>query len=73
MEITIVQRLLTLHGDLEGHGRRYRETQTVYFDPFGEPIREALLHAKAANEHAVRWHEQAGALSNVHSKRNRQQ
>jgi hypothetical protein len=58
----------TWNGTADDTGKQ----QTGYFDPFGEPIREAILQAKAANEQAVRWHEQAGSLSNVHSKRNRQ-
>ena len=41
--------------------------QTGYFDPFGKPIKEALTHAKAANEQALQWHEKAGSLKNIYS------
>lgn len=47
--------------------------QTGYIDPFGKPIKEAILHAKAANGQAVRWHECAGSLDDVYSNRRRQQ
>ncbi|MDE0865274.1 MAG: hypothetical protein OSA98_15900 [Rubripirellula sp.] len=53
----------------EGTADSTGKQQTGFFDPFGEPIKEALLQAKAANEHAVRWHEQAGASDKVYSKR----
>lgn len=43
--------------------------QTGFFDPFGEPIKVALLQAKAANQHSVRWGEPAGASDNVYSRR----
>jgi hypothetical protein len=55
----------------EGTADSTGKQQTGYFDPFGKPIREALLQAKAANEQAVRWHEQAGASGNVYSERRR--
>ncbi len=45
--------------------------QTGYFDPFGKPIKEALVHVKVANEQAVLWHERAGSLSNVYSQKRR--
>jgi hypothetical protein len=46
--------------------------QTGYFDPFGNPIKEALSQAKDANNQAVKWHEQAGTLDNVYSDKQRQ-
>jgi len=45
--------------------------QTGYFDPFGEPIEEALSLAREANAKALEWHEKAGTLDNVYSTRNR--
>ncbi|MCP4856868.1 MAG: hypothetical protein GY903_20490 [Fuerstiella sp.] len=57
--------LETWEGTADATGKQ----QTGFFDPFGNPIREALLQAKAANEQAVHWHEQAGASDNVYSKR----
>ena len=53
----------------EGTADATGKQQTGFFDPFGEPINEALLQARAANEHAVRWHEQAGSSDSVYSKR----
>lgn len=53
----------------EGTADSTGKQQTGYFDPFGKPIKEALLQAKAANEQAVHWHEQAGSSGNVYSKR----
>ena len=41
--------------------------QTGYFDPKGKPILEALIHAQAANEQALKWHQQAGKLNDVYS------
>lgn len=43
--------------------------QTGYFDPFGEPIEEALSLAREANAKALEWHEKAGTLKNVYSRR----
>ncbi len=36
------------------------QEQGGFFDPYGEPLMEALVHAKAANEQAVEWHQRAG-------------
>ncbi|MEM8943549.1 MAG: hypothetical protein AAGD11_00075 [Planctomycetota bacterium] len=35
------------------------QEQGGFFDPFGQPLMEALMHAKAANEKAVEWHRSA--------------
>ncbi len=61
--------LETWNGTADDTGKQ----QTGYFDPFGEPVKEALLHAKAASQQAVRWHERAGSLDDVYSNRRRQQ
>lgn len=36
------------------------QEQGGFFDPYGNPLIEALNHAKAANEQAVVWHQHAG-------------
>jgi hypothetical protein len=56
----------------EGTADATGKQQTGYFDLFGEPIKEVLLQAKAANEQAVRLHEQAGTLGDVYSNKKRQ-
>jgi len=33
--------------------------QPGFFDPYGKPLMDALVHVKAANEQAVEWHERA--------------
>ncbi len=43
------------------------KSQTGYFDPYGQPILEALVHAKAANEMALDWHREAGKHQDVYS------
>jgi hypothetical protein len=55
--------LETWEGTADATGKQ----QTGYFDPFGEPIEEALSHAREANAQATEWHEQAGTLENVYS------
>ena len=39
------------------------QEQGGFFDPYGEPLMEALSHAKAANEQAVQWHQSDGDVS----------
>jgi hypothetical protein len=36
------------------------QEQGGFFDLYGEPLMEALVHVKAANEQAVQWHQRAG-------------
>ncbi len=55
--------LETWEGTADATGKQ----QTGYFDPFGEPIEDALSHARAANQQAVEWHERAGTLKDVYS------
>ena len=57
----------------EGTSDATGKQQTGYFDPFGQPIKEALSHVKAANGQAVQWHERAESLDDVYSDRRRQQ
>lgn len=58
--------LETWEGTTDATGKQ----QTGYFDPFGEPIEEALSLARDANAQALAWHEKAGTLENVYSTRN---
>jgi len=58
--------LETWEGTTDATGKQ----QTGYFDPFGEPIEEALSLAREANAEALGWHEKAGTLENVYSTRN---
>ena len=60
--------LETWEGTADSTGKQ----QTGYFDPYGKPIEEALVHVKAANEQAAQWHERAGTLNDVYSNRRRQ-
>jgi hypothetical protein len=55
--------LETWKGTADATGKQ----QTGYFDPFGKPIKEALHHAKVANQQAVKWHARAGSLDSVYS------
>jgi hypothetical protein len=57
----------------EGTSDATGKQQTGYFDPFGQPIKEALSHVKAANGQAVQWHERAESLDDVYSDRRRRQ
>ncbi|MEM9280493.1 MAG: hypothetical protein AAGA96_01580 [Verrucomicrobiota bacterium] len=57
--------LETWEGTADATGKQ----QTGYFDPFGEPIEEALSHAREANARALEWHEKAGTLENVYATR----
>lgn len=57
--------LETWEGTTDATGKQ----QTGYFDPFGEPIEEALSLAREANAKALEWHEKAGTLENVYATR----
>ncbi|MEM7600269.1 MAG: hypothetical protein AAF357_02510 [Verrucomicrobiota bacterium] len=57
--------LETWEGTTDATGKQ----QTGYFDPFGEPIEEALSLAREANARALEWHEKAGTLEKVYATR----
>ncbi|MEM0970282.1 MAG: hypothetical protein AAGJ31_13070, partial [Verrucomicrobiota bacterium] len=57
--------LETWEGTTDATGKQ----QTGYFDPFGEPIEEALSLARDANAKALEWHEKAGTLEQVYATR----
>ncbi|MEM9283318.1 MAG: hypothetical protein AAGA96_15965 [Verrucomicrobiota bacterium] len=57
--------LETWEGTTDATGKQ----QTGYFDPFGEPIQEALSLAREANAKALDWHMKAGTLGKVYATR----